>query len=51
MLFVASEEKLGDAERRIQEFEHNEDTPYYLETWVDKSTATLKGSEEQAHLL
>lgn len=48
---TAPEEKLADAERRIQEFEHNREAVDELVTEVDEADAKLRSSEEHVRFL
>lgn len=49
--FAASEERLMDAERRIQEVEHSKNTLDDLATRIDVADAKLKSSEWKVHFL
>lgn len=48
---AASDEKVADAERRIQEFEYNREILDEMATEVDETAAKLKGSNEDVLFL
>lgn len=50
-MLAASEQKLADAERRVQEFWDNKDTMDDLTTRAEEDEANVKSSDEQFHFI